>query len=119
MATDQTERHRKGRLGVKLAKEAGVAKGREMPHNHPFDLLDTLHGTADEVKLMVATPDNGESLNIHIDDKSLRRKLDYMKKHRLQGSLVLVLVDENEQPVAFYKGRLQKHARPSGLEKVK
>ena len=119
MAKEQSKLHRIGNLGVELAKQNGVAKGRKMPHNHPFDLVDNFNGTADEVKTMIVTPENGKNLKIHIADKSFRRKLDYMRKHNLKGRLILTLIDENEHPMAFYTGELKQHVRPSGLEKVK
>ena len=118
LADNQAELHRIGQLGVTLVKEHGIAKGRIMPYNHPFDIVNSGQ-TADEVKTRKLNGNGSKDIKIGMADSSFARKLTWASNHKTKRSrLIIVLIDENEELVAFYVGKLKQHARPSALEKV-
>lgn len=113
MTNNQTDKHRLGRLGEKIAKVA--LGGKVTTHKAPLDVVDFTTGHGYEVKTISGL---SKDLKIHITDKSMARKRAFAKKYGLKLILIAVVIYSPDH-IDMFKGTLKKSVRISQMKRVR
>ena len=112
MASRQGQRHRRGRVGERIAKKA--LGGDLTCHTAPFDVVDFGTGVAYEVKTVSAM---SKDTKVHIGVSSMKRKMEFAEKYGLEPVLVVVVI-HGRNDYELYSGELRQHVRPIQLERI-